>query len=100
MATMLVEVGADVELRTTDKMGFTALMIAAQKGYDQIVRMLLERGGADPSVDTADQGAAPLFIAARNGHLDAVKVLMEVMQYKHTFPLKSGRSAASPMIPC
>ena len=76
---MLVEVGADVELRTTDEAGDTALIAAAQHGHDQIVRMLLERGGADPNVGTADRlGATPLFIAARGGHLDAVKVLVEV----------------------
>ena len=78
MATMLVEVGADVELRTTDEAVATALMIAALHGHDQIVRMLLERGGADPNVATADEGMTPLFFAALDGHLDAVKVLVEV----------------------
>ena len=78
MATMLVEVSADVELRMTDERGCTALLIAAEEGHDQIVRMLLERGGADPNVGTADDGATPLLFATETGHLDAVKVLVEV----------------------
>ena len=78
MATMLVEVGADVELRTADEFGFTALTAAAQEGHDQIVRMLLERGGADPNVATAYNGTTPLHFAASHDHLDAVKVLVEV----------------------
>ena len=50
MATMLVEVGADVELPTTNGRGHTALIAACQEGHDQIIRMLLERGGAEANV--------------------------------------------------
>lgn len=55
----------------------TALYLACEKGYLDIVKLLLKQK-ADASVcDTAmGFGFAPLTIAARNGHLDVVKELL------------------------
>ena len=82
------------------KCGATPLYIAAQKGHEQIVQILLKKG--KPNVDLADvvflflfffffffffsffffflnleDGATPLFIAAQNGHEQIVQLLLK-----------------------
>ena len=85
----------------TVKYGVTPLFIAAQKGYEQIVQILLEKGKAN--VDLANKvifvvcffffffslshfsnfffnvknGVTPLFIAAFKGHEQIVEILLE-----------------------
>lgn len=55
----------------------TALYLACEKGYLDIVKLLLKQK-ADASVcdTTMRMGFAPFTIAARNGHLDVIKELL------------------------
>ena len=82
------------------KNGITPLCIAAQKGHEHIVQILLEQG--KPNVDLANEvilliffffsffftfsffyffhvkdGITPLYVAAQNGHEQIVQILLE-----------------------
>ena len=60
MVNALISAGASVD--QADKIGWTALMYAAQNSYDSVVSALISAGA---SVDQAKgDGATPLFIAA------------------------------------
>lgn len=54
--------------------GRTALHLAASKGYDVIVRELLDRGSSPAAIDKA--GRTALHLAAAGGHIDAAKALL------------------------
>ena len=58
---MLLGAGADVNRATTDD-GSTALWIASQESYPEVVRLLLG-AGADVNKATTDNGQTPLSIA-------------------------------------
>lgn len=55
--------------------GVTALWFAAYGGYDDVVKVLLSE------VDDVDQsdknGTTPLYIAALNGHLSVMELLVD-----------------------
>ncbi len=57
------------------KIDATALYVAAQNGYLNILKELI---AAEANIDAtkSDNGATPLYIAARNGHLNIVKELI------------------------
>ena len=58
------------------KYGITPLYIAAFKGHEQIVQLLLEKGKSN--VDFANKdGTTPLFCAAFKGHEQIVQILLE-----------------------
>ena len=50
---------------------------AADKGFVEVVRFLVEEGKADVDKATTDVGATPLFIAAQIGHTEVVRFLVE-----------------------
>eukprot|EP01084_Bolivina_argentea_P309905 536096_1 len=54
--------------------GFNALFVASQNGHSFIVKLLLQNG-ADPN-STSYQGVSPLNMAAEEGHLEVVRVLL------------------------
>src|SRR3989339_1517249 len=54
---------------------FTALMIAVENGYTEIVKCLLDKG-ADPNLITSCNYTA-LMRAALHGHTDIVKILLD-----------------------
>ena len=54
--------------------GRTPLMWAAERGNEGVIKMLLDRGGADP--DRAVSGWTPLLLAAQGGHEGVVKTLL------------------------
>ena len=58
-------------------MGITALVQAADKGFVEVVRFLVEEGKADVDKAKTDDGATPLFIAAQKGHTEVVRFLVE-----------------------
>src|SRR5262245_51627992 len=68
-----VKKGADVNAK--DSKGFTALMIAAEKGLTPIVQVLLDKG-ADANDKEPKQGRTALMLAAGNGHLETVQALL------------------------
>jgi ankyrin repeat protein len=49
----------------------------AAKGHLNVVKALLEVGGRELVMLTADTGVSRLYVSAQNGHLDVVKVLLE-----------------------
>uniref|UniRef100_W5MM82 Fibronectin type III and ankyrin repeat domains 1 n=1 Tax=Lepisosteus oculatus TaxID=7918 RepID=W5MM82_LEPOC len=56
-----------------DKLGFTPLMVAAQKGFFRLVQILVEHG-ADVNLQNAS-GKNSLMLACFAGHLDVIKYL-------------------------
>ncbi|MEK6236654.1 MAG: ankyrin repeat domain-containing protein, partial [Planctomycetales bacterium] len=58
--------------------GRTALHVAAEKGYLDIVKKLLEEG-ADPDGKTTD-GSTPLLLAAKGGHKEVVDWLLKAQK--------------------
>ena len=70
-------VGKNPELvRLTNKQGWTGLHAAAQRGYTEIVRLLLAHG-ADVNVREPGDHTHPLHWAAAHGHLDIVRALLD-----------------------
>ncbi|KAK1929974.1 putative ankyrin repeat protein [Phytophthora citrophthora] len=66
---MLLDAGADVNFKTEKRT--YALLLAAQKGWEDMTRFLLERGANEKSKNMA------LIPAAHFGHLPVVKMLLE-----------------------
>ena len=60
--------------RTTGGEGRTCLYTAAFKGHIDVVRVLVEEGGADVEVELAD-GSRAFDAAAHNGHEEVVEYL-------------------------
>ena len=57
-----------VDLETSDQLGYTALALAAEKGYYDIVRILIMNGA---NVDHGNlEGQTPLFLSASRGWVD------------------------------
>ena len=66
------------------------LYVAAQKGHDAVVRMLLD-AGADKDLATND-GCTPLHIAAERGNAAVVRALLDAGADK-TMCMFSGQTA-------
>ena len=61
---MLLAAGANKDAARND--GFTPMMIAAQKGHVEVLKMLLADGD---NKDAANKnGSTPMIMAAANGH--------------------------------
>ncbi len=69
----LVAAGADVNDGDAD-LGTTALALASNRGYANIVQYLLSKGANVSTVDNS--GKTALIMAASNGHVDAMKILL------------------------
>jgi len=65
------------DINATDSAGSTALTWAASKGYEDIVKMLLERDDVNLDHAETEYGRTPLSWAAENGHEGIVKMLLE-----------------------
>jgi ankyrin repeat protein len=70
---ILLETGCNVD--ATDHNGTTALMFAAQQGYTEIVRRLLE-AGANINLPRRLYGLTALMLATAAGHVDVVQTLI------------------------
>ena len=68
---LLLEAGATVDL--ADGQGLTALHVAAGEGHADVVRLLLDEGGA--TINAADQRKDGREIAQQNGHREVAKLL-------------------------
>ena len=71
--TLLVEYNNDRNVQ--NKAGWSAIMFASRKGYQQVVEILLEKG-ADPNNHAFD-GLTALIIASINSHLQIVALLLK-----------------------
>ncbi|KKK14868.1 hypothetical protein P175DRAFT_0498835 [Aspergillus ochraceoroseus IBT 24754] len=60
----------------SDKGWLSTLHIAAQKGHDRIIAVLLKQGNMDPNKQDSD-GRTPLVHAVVEGHEPVVKLLLE-----------------------
>jgi len=62
------------DVHAADEGGATALLVASERGYDEVVKLLL---AAKADVNAADKrGATPLLMASQNGHAEVVKRLL------------------------
>ncbi|KAJ0419838.1 ankyrin repeat-containing domain protein [Aspergillus carlsbadensis] len=65
----------DHKSRDASKGWLSTIHIAAQKGHERIVRVLLERGNMGPNITDSD-GRSPIFHAAVGGHNGVVRLLL------------------------
>ncbi|XP_036683690.1 fibronectin type 3 and ankyrin repeat domains protein 1 isoform X2 [Balaenoptera musculus] len=65
--------GGNVKVDVPNKFGFTALMVAAQRGYSRLVKILVSNG-TDVNLQNGS-GKDSLMLACYAGHLDVVKYL-------------------------
>eukprot|EP00435_Cladocopium_sp_Y103_P066776 s166_g29.t1 len=72
---LLLEAGAETDVRDTTAEGWTPLLLAALMGNVDSVSLLLETG-SDTGLAMVDRGAAPLHLAAQNGHFEVVALLI------------------------
>ncbi len=72
----LIDKGADVA-NAADEDGLTVLVVAAQKGHTDIVRMLLATPGINIDATNNIHGSTALMFAAQNGHTETVQALID-----------------------
>lgn len=72
----MLERKPDVTIR--DSKGSTALQLSARNGHSETVRVLVEKGGADVQERNATTGWVALHEAAFRGHVDCVKMLLQL----------------------
>ena len=73
--TMLLDEGADVKGLRPEASYISPLHLTAIRGHEPTLRLLLERGADVHQLDK--EGRVALHLAAENGHLSLVKVLVE-----------------------
>jgi ankyrin repeat protein len=76
MAKVLLEKGADVNVKVTGEDSRTCLHAACLCGNVEMVRLLLENE-ADPDASTSTNMRTPLHWAAQKGHLEIMKILVK-----------------------
>ena len=64
-------------INASDFLGDTGLILAAQRGHEGVVKMLLEREDVNPDQADTEYGRTPLSWAAWNGYTGVVKMLLE-----------------------
>ncbi|KAL8673148.1 MAG: hypothetical protein Q9168_002412 [Polycauliona sp. 1 TL-2023] len=76
IVTLLLHSGADANHKTSS--GETALYLAAQYGYDEIISILLDAEGAKTTLKIYETSRrwTPLFIACVEGHLPVTRLLV------------------------
>ncbi|KAK5085134.1 hypothetical protein LTR05_004413 [Lithohypha guttulata] len=65
---------------------------AAQNGYLNIVAALLERQGSDTADVNEEDGITPLWLAAQQGHVKTVLLLIELKVDSDVRAISSGRT--------
>jgi len=63
-------------INAPDFLGDTALILAAERGHEGVVKMLLEREDVNPDQADSEHSQTPLVWAAQNGHDGVVKALL------------------------
>ena len=87
ISRILLSAGSDWQLGFNDAQG-SALVVAADNGFDEIVKSLIIKGAALEAKD--QQGYTALARAAKNGHLTTLKILINAGAKVNVFP--EGRS--------
>ncbi len=80
----LLSRGANINYQ--NKYKDTALNNACERGYNKIVRLLLDEGAEFQSENFADTGWSALMYATRNAHIECMKMLMDAgadIEYKN-----------------
>ncbi|KAI9322737.1 Glycerophosphoryl diester phosphodiesterase family-domain-containing protein [Dichotomocladium elegans] len=75
LLTLLIDKGASVD--TVDENGETALLIAVRNRFLEGVRILINRGHADVNLAEKINGWTPLIVAAMEGSVDIVQLLLD-----------------------
>lgn len=70
---------------------FTLLYQAADRGYEEIVKLLIDSGKFDLDY-TDSSGEAPLVVAAANGHEGIVKLLLDSGKFNLDYTDSSGKT--------
>ena len=81
--------GEGCDINQSDCMGFTPLMWAAERGNEEVVRLLLTRNDVNPDKPDND-GTTPLWWASYCGHEGAVKLLLARNDVSPDKPNKHG----------
>lgn len=84
--------GADVDSRDA-AFGKTPLELAAESGYDKVVRLLLRERGVAVNTQDPVSGKTPLYMAAENGHEEIVDLLLVVGEVDMTLTDEEGMTA-------
>ena len=56
---------------------YNSLLVAAENGHQEVVKILLSKGGNKKAGYYDDVDDTPLILASREGHLEVVKLLLE-----------------------
>lgn len=73
--TLALDQGADIDWHNPSVYNYTPLHIAANKGHEAIVRLLLDRRACINAL--ANDSSTPLHDAARKGHESIVRLLLD-----------------------
>ena len=82
-------------VNANDCTGTTALSWAAQRGHEEVVKMLLEREDINPDQPDIDGGRTALSWAAENGHEGIVKMLLEREDVNPDRDIRFGKAPLS-----
>jgi len=73
---LLAKGGRNLNCNHADSTGQTALFLAAERGFTAVVKLLVQASCVHLSLARND-GAVPLFMAARNGHFEVAQLMAQ-----------------------
>merc|ERR1719326_2564698 len=91
-----IAMGVDVNWKNTHSFGYTALIMAVQKGHLEVVKLLLA-SGAHINLADDETGATPLNWGAYQAHVDIVRFLLESGAEKNIACVKESWAGFKPI---
>ena len=85
----------NLDAQAIDFNGNTAIVWAARKGHEEVVKVLLERSNVNPNTANTIYGQTPLSLAARDGHEGVVRILVE---WSGVNPDKADKWSRTPLL--